>query len=265
LRAVFAAVFFATAFFATAFRAFGLADFVFALALGLDFVFAETLEVARFAVFFAADFADFFAADFVAFFFPAGFAISEASPYCFCTRNRVIAGVLSYIPLLFSTTINAVKRNSGRLAATLQILLVLTVSCSRLAALTPPILDAAQAKWNASKPASYYLRVEMKGDRVEKEQFETIVRNGQVEDFKRNGQNIHPSPDQDYSMDGLFRILRQEMSLVQKPTLLGAPEGYSAYPMATFDQTTGRLSEYRRTVGGTSNTIEIRVLEFRPL
>jgi hypothetical protein len=264
-RALFAVVFFATAVLAIAFRAFGLADFVFAFALGLDLVFAETLEVARFAVFFAADFADFFAADFIAFFFPAGFAISEASPYCFCTRFHVIARVLSYIPPLFSTTINAVKRNSGRLTAILQILLALSASCSRLTTLTPSILADAQAKWDASRPSSYYLRIEMKGDRVEKEQFETVVRNGQVESFKRNGQDIHPSPDQDYSMDGLFRILRQEMALVQKPTLLGAPEGYGAYPMASFDQTTGRLTQYRRTVGGTSNTIEIRVLEFRTI
>ena len=105
----------------------------------------------------------------------------------------------------------------------------------------------------------------MKGDRVEKEQFQVTVRAGQVAMLRRNGRDISPTREQDYSIDGLFRILHQEMGLVEKPALLGAPEGYSAYPMARFDDKTGRLIEYRRTVGGTSNTIDIRVLEFKPL
>jgi hypothetical protein len=122
----------------------------------------------------------------------------------------------------------------------------------------------AQDKWDASKPKSYQLLVEMQGDRVEKEDFEVTVRDGQVASLKRNGQNVQPASGQDYSMDGLFRMLREELDLAQKPALLGAPEGYSAYLMARFDDKTGRLLEYRRTVGGTSNTINIRVLEFNP-
>lgn len=153
----------------------------------------------------------------------------------------------------------------GLFRATALILLALIASCSRLKTLTPADLDQYQAKWDASKPPSYYLRIEMKGDRVDKEQFDTVVRNGQVESLKRNGRDIHPSPDQDYSMNGLFRILHQEMGLAQNPALLGAPAGYSAYPMASFDQQTGRLIEYRRTVGGTTNTIDIQVLEYRPM
>jgi len=46
--------------------------------------------------------------------------------------------------------------------------------------------------------------------------------------------------------------------------MLGAPEGYAVYTNARFDDTTGRLIRYRRTVGGTSNSIEINVLEFQP-
>ena len=105
----------------------------------------------------------------------------------------------------------------------------------------------------------------MSGDRVETGRFEVTVRGGQIESLRRNGLVIRANAGQDYSMDGLFRILHQEMGLVEKPALLGAPEGYSAYPMARFDDKTGRLIEYRRTVGGTSNTIDIRVLEFKPL
>lgn len=67
---------------------------------------------------------------------------------------------------------------------------------------------------------------------------------------------------QDYSMEGLFLILRQELGLKEKPALLGAAPGYSVYLMVRFDADTGRLLHYRRTVGGTSNGIEIKVTEY---
>jgi hypothetical protein len=63
-------------------------------------------------------------------------------------------------------------------------------------------------------------------------------------------------------MEGLFRVLEQELSLAEKPTMIGAPEGYSVYTNAKFDDTTGRLIRYRRIVGGTSNAIEVNVREY---
>ena len=130
--------------------------------------------------------------------------------------------------------------------------------------MTSDLLAQSETKWRASKPASYRLTIEMKGDRVEKEQFEVSVEDSRVTSLKRNGLDVQPAAGQDYSMDGLFHMLHQEMELAQKPVLLGAPEGYSAYLMARFDEQNGRLIEYRRTVGGTTNTINIRVLQFQP-
>ena len=137
-------------------------------------------------------------------------------------------------------------------------------ACSRVQTLTPDMLSQAEARWNNAKIGTYHVVIEMQGDRVEKEQFEARIRDNQVEWLKRNGQLVKAGPDQDYSMTGLFRVLRQELDLAKKPTLLGAPEGYTAYPMAAFDQQTGRLVEFRRTVGGTSNSIHIRIVEFTP-
>ena len=150
-----------------------------------------------------------------------------------------------------------------RLAALL-LTTVLSANCSGLTTLTPALLDEAQSKWESTRPQSYRLVIEMKGDRVEKEQFEVIVQSGRLARLRRNGQEIKPGPEQDYSMDGLFRMLHQEMALAEKPALLGAPEGYSAYEMVRFDDRTGQLIEYRRTVGGVSNTIDIRILKFEP-
>jgi hypothetical protein len=73
---------------------------------------------------------------------------------------------------------------------------------------------------------------------------------------------IQPNPEQDYSMEGLFHMLTQELGLAEKPAMLGAPEGYTVYTTAKFADTTGRLIRYRRIVGGTSNSIDVNVLEY---
>ena len=45
--------------------------------------------------------------------------------------------------------------------------------------------------------------------------------------------------------------------------MLGAPEGYAVYVTAKFDDTTGRLLHYRRSVGGTANSIDINVVGYQ--
>ncbi|HYR88849.1 MAG TPA: hypothetical protein VE422_32530 [Terriglobia bacterium] len=137
--------------------------------------------------------------------------------------------------------------------------LLLAVGCSRLDPLTPAILAQAEEKWKAHRPDFYHLVIEMSGDRVETGRFDVTVRGGQVESLRRNGLIIPPGRGQDYSMDGLFRMLEQELGLAEKPAMLGAPAGYSVYPTAQFDETVGALLHYRRSVGGAANTIDIKV------
>jgi hypothetical protein len=139
---------------------------------------------------------------------------------------------------------------------------LLVFGCSRLDTLTPELLDQAQQKWKAHQPPSYRLVVEMSGDRIETGRFEASVRGSEVVSLRRNGLVIMPGRGQDYSMDGLFQMVRQELGLAEKPSMLGAPAGYSVYVQAQFDESTGRLMRYRRIVGGTSNTIEVKVLEY---
>jgi hypothetical protein len=139
---------------------------------------------------------------------------------------------------------------------------LLIAGCSRLEPLTPDVLAQAEGKWKAHRPDFYRLIIEMSGDRVQTGRFEVAVRGGQVESLRRNGLIIPAGQGQDYSMDGLFRMLYQELGLSEKPALLGAPEGYSVYPTAQFDGVSGRLLHYRRSVGGASNTIDVRVVEY---
>ncbi len=223
--------------------AFGAVAFTLGLAFTATFGFTDL-------VIFVADFEDFFGADFLVFFF-AAFAMLKLSLY------NVFSAVLSYIPIGFSTRIIAVSRKSIPFLT-----ILLLTACARLSTLTPDMLSRAEARWNSSKPASYRLVIEMSGDRVEKEDFEVAVHAGQITRLRRNGLEVTPTTGQEYSMEGLFRTLREELDLAQKPTLLGAPEGYSVYQMAQFDDQTGRLIEYQRTVGGTTNTIHIKVQRF---
>jgi hypothetical protein len=139
---------------------------------------------------------------------------------------------------------------------------LLFAGCARLPALTPAILEQAEQKWDAHKPAEYRLVIEMSGDRVETGRFEVLVHAGQVVSFRRNGLVLAPERGQDYSMEGLFRVLEQELGLAEKPSMLGAPEGYTIYTTAKFDEITGRLVRYRRIVGGASNSIDIDVMEY---
>ena len=142
--------------------------------------------------------------------------------------------------------------------------LLLAASCSGLSTLTPGALKQAEEKWMAANQTSYRLVVSMEGDRVERGEFEVDVDQGVVTSLRRNGQVVNPASGQDYSMDGLFKIIHEEMDLAEKPQLLGAPSGYTAYLMARFDGKTGRLQHYRRAVGGVSNSIDIEVLSFEP-
>ena len=99
------------------------------------------------------------------------------------------------------------------------------------------------------KPDSYRLVIEMSGDRVEKGRFEVQINSGKVTNIRRNGVAILGKPGQDYSMEGLFHMLEQELSLAEKPAMLGTPEGYSVYLNARFDdanRTPDALSPDRR-------------------
>ena len=142
-------------------------------------------------------------------------------------------------------------------------MLSIAAACARLQPLTGDVLTPAENKWRTHRPEFYRIVIEMSGDRVQAGRFEVAVRGGEVVDLKRNGLVIGPTAGQDYSMDGLFHMLEQELGLAERPATLGAPEGYSVYLNARFDEMTGRLIRYRRVVGGTSNSIEVNVVEFK--
>jgi hypothetical protein len=149
------------------------------------------------------------------------------------------------------------------LRQTIILLLFLLCGCSRLSELTPDALRVAQSQWEKSGPASYRMVVETSGDHMDTSKYEVMVTAKSVVKLERNGSPLKPEAGgNSYTVEGLFHTLDQEIDLKGKPQLLGAPPGYSSYPMASFDGATGRLLRFQRSVGGTKNSIEIIVREF---
>jgi len=143
---------------------------------------------------------------------------------------------------------------------------LLLLSCSRIPELTPRALHEAHDRWNADGPANYRMVVETSSDRMEPSRYEVTVRARRIVKLERNGSPLQPGAgDSSYSVEGLFQTMDQEIDLATKPQKLGAPPGYSSYPMAQFDDRTGRLLRFQRSVGGTKNSIEIKVTEFEVL
>lgn len=144
-------------------------------------------------------------------------------------------------------------------------LLCALLGCSRLSDLTEESLLSAEERWRAAGIDSYRMVLDVQGDRVGRERFDVVVRHGDVDTLLRNGIAVTSGRPGDYSVSGLFEMLRRERELAERPSLLGAPAGYRAYLKARFDPPTGRLLEYDRSVGGASNRISIRVRTFAGL
>ena len=134
--------------------------------------------------------------------------------------------------------------------------------CSQLEPLTESKLSTAERLWQSNAPSLYRAVIEISGERVEAGTFEILVRSGEVIGITLNDQAVLPGRSDDYSINGLFGILRQELALAEEPSLLGAPRGYEAYLLVRFDSETGRLEHYRRTVGGAASSINIEVVAF---
>jgi hypothetical protein len=139
------------------------------------------------------------------------------------------------------------------------------MGCSSLSSLTPESLQSARQRWEASGITYYRMVVESKSDRLALTKYEVTVRDLEVIKFLENGQLMTAESGHAYSVEGLFHVLAQELDLAKKPELLGAPPGFSIYPMASFDSKTGRLLRYQRSVGGAKSSIEIDVKDFEAL
>lgn len=145
-------------------------------------------------------------------------------------------------------------------------LLALLAACSStepspMGPLTKDMLEAAERQWEAHGSDSYNLTLQVEAARMETVVYDVVVRAGEIAGIKRNGQDILPEHTEDYSVPGLFRLLRLELRLMEMGAN-GTPDAL-AEVFARFDSQTGRLDRYRRTTSR-SKHLRIQVLKYEP-
>jgi hypothetical protein len=149
-------------------------------------------------------------------------------------------------------------------ALVLGVATALVIRSDSMAELTNERLAQARDRWSRHAPADYDLEVLVHADRLEETHFQLRVGDGEVLEALQNG-SVRAARADAYTVAGLFDILERELELALDPSSgFGAPAGYGVYLKARFDPDYGYPQRYRRSVGGTSNGVEITVVRFVP-
>lgn len=133
------------------------------------------------------------------------------------------------------------------------------VACAKGEPLTLDALQEAQARWRASAPNAYTLKIEISGDLVQEGEFEVTVRGDEVVKATRNGQVI-TTRDAFYTVPGMHAFLREELEMAQNPARYwnASPET-RIYQRAHFDPELGYTRRYLRAVTGTQHNVVITI------
>lgn len=132
--------------------------------------------------------------------------------------------------------------------------------------LTETAVATAEQKWKTSGAKAYHLVVQVRAPRASAVVYDLEVAGGQVVKLARDGKVVAPEEARayDYSMAGLFKLLREDARLVTAQQV--PEEARPADLRARFDEATGRLEVYRRVVGTSRRRVLfIEVLEYEPL
>jgi hypothetical protein len=132
-----------------------------------------------------------------------------------------------------------------------------------MAPLTKTALEAAEHRWEAHGSGSYHLVVRVRAPRADPAVYDVVVKGGEVAGIERDGQAVPLVDTEDYSVSGLFHLLREDVRLVEVRPVGDTPP---ADLRVRFEAETGRLERYRRTVGSNRRRIlQVEVLKYEPL
>jgi hypothetical protein len=107
--------------------------------------------------------------------------------------------------------------------------------------------------------------VRLRAPRFKVAVYELVVAGGGIIEVRRDGELVRPedATRYDYSMRGIFSLLRDDLRLAAVPAVGDTP---AVDLRARFDSETGRLVRYRRTVGaGRRRVLLLEVLEYAPV
>ncbi|HZP41901.1 MAG TPA: hypothetical protein VFD84_10380 [Candidatus Binatia bacterium] len=153
------------------------------------------------------------------------------------------------------------RRAAGRAAV-----LVLLAACATpppMAPLTARRLEAAERRWRARGAESYRLVVRVRAPRAEAAVYDVLVSGDTVVETARGGAPSDGAAHDDYSMAGLFELLRRDLRLTEVRAIGDTPP---VDLRARFERRTGRLVRYRRTVGSARRAVLlVEVLAYEDL
>ncbi len=129
--------------------------------------------------------------------------------------------------------------------------------------LTESALADAERMWKAHGTNSYEIVVQLNPAKLSAMTYDVVVRDGKITGVKRDGQDVRPENTEDYSVLGLFGLLRQELRLTEKDANGMAKELADLF--VRFDPETGRLDRYRRQTNRLAGSLRIEVLKYQPL
>lgn len=145
-------------------------------------------------------------------------------------------------------------------------ILLLAAACTALEPppmepLTERSLGAAERRWQTSGADSYHVVVRLRAPRFSPAVYDLVVTDAHVVRVERDGQPV-TSAAADYSVPGLFHLLRDDLRLDAESREGGPPVDLRV----RFDEKTGHLVRYRRTVGSARRRVLlIEVLAYEPL
>lgn len=135
--------------------------------------------------------------------------------------------------------------------------------CAKGSAFNEQDLKQARLRWQQNGFNSYYLTLEISGDKVETGVFVLKIKDGRISEATRNGVQL-VKPDSFYTIEGIFDFLENELELGQEPgRYFGAAPGARVYMRAHFDPQLGFPTRYLRAVTDTKHniTVEVKKLE----
>jgi Family of unknown function (DUF6174) len=117
--------------------------------------------------------------------------------------------------------------------------------------LTPEKLEAEWRKWKANGPRDYRLTYTKRlNGSPQSDRFVVTVRDGKVREVLMNGARLEPEQIPYHSMDRLFHDIERFQEL-------DAKESRKVHMIAIFDDETGAIRKFTRSVMSTRQSVEI--------
>lgn len=131
--------------------------------------------------------------------------------------------------------------------------------------LTRENIENARRLWRSAGLQDYDLQLEVRTAGGTLARYDVSVRDGEVVRLWVNGLPAESRRPGDFSVPGLFETLEREAELAGEPNGPFSATGAQAIMRVRFDENTGHLERYLRSVTGSRETMEIRTVSFKPV